>query len=428
MVYKVIGLMSGSSLDGLDIAYVHLQERVGGAARSAARGDAAGLRAWDFQLMHTACVPYPDEWRERLTAATGLSAREYFVLHTEYGRWMGGQVGSFVAGNRLEYQVQLIASHGHTVFHAPGQRMTAQLGDGAAIAAETRINVVSDLRAMDVALGGQGAPIVPIGEGMLWSEYKMFLNLGGIANVSGPGGGSGASGSGGEDGALKFGGERAALRRVAFDVAPANRVLNALAEDLGAPFDRDGMMAETGQVDRKLLDRLNALPYYGMGYPKSLANEFGLDEVLPLVRAAGLPGENALRTYVEHLVEQIGQAVEGFGFVGGGMDARAGGAKETGDRGGTDETGASEEVAGTRMLVTGGGAHNRFLVGRLTERLARLGVEVVVPDAAIVDFKEALVMALIGVLRWREENNVLASVTGASRDSIGGAVWIGQEV
>ena len=415
MVYKVIGLMSGSSLDGLDIAYVHLQERVGGTQErvGGTQERVGGIqervgpsqqapRVWDFQLVHTDCFAYSRGWRERLAGATGLSALEYQFLHTDYGHFLGREVLRFIAAHGLDYQVQLIASHGHTTFHYPGGRMmtaqlgdgaarmigdgsrgmTAQLGDGAAIAAETRINVVSDLRAMDVALGGQGAPIVPIGERLLFPEYGAFLNLGGIANVS--------------------------LGASAFDVAPANRVLNALAGKAGLEYDRDGLLAAAGSLDEAVLGRLDALPYYGMGYPKSLANDFGLVEVLPLVEGARLSVEDGLRTYVEHLVGQIGRAVE---ILGGAGDA--------------GERGVGSPV---KMLVTGGGAHNGFLIGRLRARLAELGVEVVVPDAAIVDYKEALVMALIGVLRWREENNVLASVTGASRDSIGGAVWIGQEV
>jgi len=401
MVYKVIGLMSGSSLDGLDIAYVHLQERVGPSQQAP--------RVWDFQLVNTNCFAYSPEWRERLAGATGLSALEYQFLHTDYGHFLGREVLRFIAAHGLDYQVQLIASHGHTTFHYPGGRMmtagrmtaergdrsrgmTAQLGNGAAIAAETRINVVSDLRAMDVALGGQGAPIVPIGERLLFPEYGAFLNLGGIANVS--------------------------LGASAFDVAPANRVLNALAGKAGLDYDRDGLLAAAGSLDEELLGRLDALPYYGMGYPKSLANDFGLVEVLPLVEGAGLSVEDGLRTYVEHLVGQIGRAVEVLRGAGGAMDAGGRGVREKGRGVGSP----------AKMLVTGGGAHNRFLIGRLRARLAELGMEVVVPDAAIVDYKEALVMALIGVLRWREENNVLGSVTGASRDSIGGAVWIGQEV
>ena len=352
----------------------------------------------------------------RLAGAAALPAREYVVLHAEYGRWIGQEVVRFIAAHGLEYQVQLISSHGHTVFHAPARRMTGQLGDGAAIAAETRINVVSDLRAMDVALGGQGAPIVPVGEGAFWGEYPLLLNLGGIANVTGQeGAGAGNSGAGlsGGSGAATGGAGTAGadagsggVQRVAFDVAPANRVMNALAGEAGMAYDRDGLLAAAGRVDEGLLGRLNALSYYGKGYPKSLANEFGTEEVLPLVRAAGLKVEDALRTYVEHLVEQIGRAVEKLGF-------------------GASLGGENEQA---RILATGGGAHNGFLVGRLRERLGKLGVEVVVPEEAIVDFKEALVMALLGVLRWREENTVLASVTGASRDSIGGAVWIGQEV
>jgi anhydro-N-acetylmuramic acid kinase len=394
MVYKVIGLMSGSSLDGLDIAYVHLQERL--ATRQAPKG-------WDFELVKADCYPYDDDWRSRLGAARGLSALDYQLLHVEYGRYLGEQVLRFVKENGLEYQVQLVVSHGHTVFHEVGRYMTAQLGDGAALAATARVNVVSDLRAMDVALGGQGAPIVPIGEMLLLQEYAWFLNLGGIANVSRAGTRGTHVDAGDGSGAGGF---------VAFDVCPANRVLNELAADEGLPYDAGGALAAGGSVDAELLERLNALPYYQKGYPKSLANEFGTETVLPLIRertcegaAAGeseggrLTTADALRTYTRHIAEQVGRAVRLL---------------MTG-------TGAG------RMLVTGGGAHNTFLIGQLREVLGDMGVEVVVPDSGLVDYKEALIMALIGVLRWREENNVLASVTGASRDSIGGAVWIGQE-
>jgi len=421
MVYKVIGLMSGSSLDGLDIAYVHLQERL--ATRQAPNG-------WSFELVKADCYPYSDDWRLRLGAARGLSALDYQLLHTEYGRYLGEQVLRFVRENGLEYQVQLVVSHGHTVFHDVGRHMTAQLGDGAALAATARLNVVSDLRAMDVALGGQGAPIVPIGEMLLLQEYDLFLNLGGIANVSRAGGdrsileaGDPGEGWGGSVG----GASSAALTSgsggfVAFDVCPANRVLNELAADEGQPYDAGGALAAGGSVDAELLGRLNALPYYQQGYPKSLANEFGMETVLPLIRRAmkggagvrdGEAGESAggrlttadaLRTYTRHIAEQVGRAVRLL---------------VAGAEGGSAGAGAAH------MLVTGGGAHNTHLIGQLREVLGDMGVEVVVPDPGLVDYKEALIMALIGVLRWREENNVLASVTGASRDSIGGAVWLG---
>jgi anhydro-N-acetylmuramic acid kinase len=377
MVYKVIGLMSGSSLDGLDIAYVHLQEKV---------ASAKGPRSWEYTLVHTACYPYSGSWRQRLATAPGLSALDYQLLHAEYGHYLGEQVLQFIEEFGLHYQVQLVVSHGHTVFHWPARRMTAQLGDGAALAAVTRINVVSDLRSMDVALGGQGAPIVPVGERLLLAGYSFFLNLGGIANVSKHGG---TAADAGADSSF-----------VAFDVCPANRVLNSLAALEGRAFDEGGALAGGGRVDTRLLAQLNALPYYSMDYPKSLANEFGTETVLPLVKAAmdnGLQVADALRTYVEHITLQVGRAVRML---------QAG------------------EGPGARLLATGGGAHNSFLISRLREELASIGIEIVVPDPQLADYKEALIMALIGVLRWREENNVLASVTGASRDSIGGAVWL----
>ncbi len=190
MVYKVIGLMSGSSLDGLDIAYVHLQERPG--------SNKQAVKHWDFELIHTACYSYSESWKQRLAAAPALSALDYQLLHVEYGHYLGEQVVRFIEEFSLEYKVQLIVSHGHTAFHWPARQLTAQLGDGAAIAARTRVNVVSDLRAMDLALGGQGAPIVPVGEELLLPGYELFLNLGGIANVSKHGGAGAAAEGGGE--------------------------------------------------------------------------------------------------------------------------------------------------------------------------------------------------------------------------------------
>jgi len=410
MVYKVIGLMSGSSLDGLDIAYVHLQER-------AATGKQVA-KHWDFELLHTACYPYPDSWKQRLAAAPALSALDYQLLHVEYGHYLGEQVLKFIEEFGLEYKVQLIVSHGHTAFHWPARKMTAQLGDGAAIAALTRVNVVSDLRAIDLALGGQGAPIVPIGEELLLPGYELFLNVGGIANVSKHGG---ADADGGKPARGGDGGNDAGGGFLAFDVCPANRVLNALAELERLAYDDGGALAASGKVDHPLLQQLNALPYYTMPYPKSLANEFGTEVVLPLIRQAmgerGLSTADALRTHVEHIALQVARAVEALG----GASRVAAGAAASAVSG---AAGGSEGGAARRMLVTGGGAYNTFLVERLRHRL---GFDVVVPDKSLVDYKEALIMALIGVLRWREENNVLASVTGASRDSIGGAVWIGQE-
>lgn len=372
MVYRVIGLMSGSSLDGLDIAFVEFHEQAG---------------AWSYEIKATECYAYSPEWVERLKMATTLNALDYQVLHTAYGHYTGQLVNAFIEEYGLDYQVQLIASHGHTTFHVPGQKMTAQLGDGAAIAAVTGINVVSDLRAMDVALGGNGAPIVPIGEKLLLTDYSLFLNIGGIANIS-----------------CNF-----SNNYIAFDVCPANRVLNMLANKAGKAFDDGGRIAAGGKVQQEVLNMLNSLEYYRLPGPKSLANDFGTDVVFPLVAGSRFPMkdtwiQDSLRTYVEHIAVQVKQALLGIP----GLQA-------------------ANDQPPAKLLVTGGGAHNAFLVERLSALLREIDMEVVVPDMRLVDFKEAIIMGLIGVLRWREENNVLASVTGSLRNSIGGAVWIGQE-
>jgi len=362
MIYRAIGLMSGSSLDGLDIVFAELDD---------------SNNKWSFEIKAADCYEYDRDWTERLTQASTLNARDYFHLNAMYGQHIAELVNKFIDANNLHHRVQLIASHGHTVFHEPGNKFTTQLGDGATIAAITGINVVSDLRALDVALGGQGAPIVPVGEKLLFSEYDYFLNIGGIANLSfKPGDGF-----------------------IAFDVCPANRILNLLAQKKNKLFDEDGTMAAAGKLYTPLLTRLNALGYYAENFPKSLANTYGADVVFPLVESFQLPVEDALRTYVEHIVQQVVYAV-----------LKAGNVKR-----------------GAQMMVTGGGAFNSFLIKRLKESLQGLEISVIVPDERIVKYKEALIMSLLGVLRWREENTTLQSVTGASRNSIGGAVWIGQE-
>jgi anhydro-N-acetylmuramic acid kinase len=299
MIYRVIGTMSGSSLDGLDIVFAEFNENAG---------------QWEYEIKAADCYNYSEEWVNKLKNAIHLNALDYQLLHTEYGHYTGTLINKFIEERKLQYQVALIASHGHTTFHIPSKKMTAQLGDGAAIAAETQLPVVTDLRALDVALGGQGAPIVPIGEKLLLGDYDFFLNLGGIANIS-------------------FNKEK----YIAFDVCPANRVLNMLANEEGKEFDKDGKIASSGNVNTELLEKLNALDYYKKPYPKSLANDFGTDVVYPLIRDSGCGIQDGLRTYVEHIAFQIKNSINLI------SDYRL-------------------STPDSRLLATGGGAFNTFLI------------------------------------------------------------------
>ncbi len=366
MVYRAIGLMSGSSLDGLDIVFAELEE---------SRGE------WNYNIKAAACYVYNNAWKQKLINAKNLSAYDYFLLHAEYGKYLAEQVNAFIEENDLYHQVQLIASHGHTVFHEPQSGFTTQLGCGATLAALTGINVVNDLRSIDVAFGGQGAPIVPLGEKLLFPGFDFYLNIGGIANLS-------------------FQHEK---EFIAFDVCAANRVLNMLAQKEGKEYDENGAIAERGEVNNALFDALNKLDYYKLLPPKSLSNNFGTDVVYPLITSFNLDTADALRTYSEHIAHQISESVQQIII---------------------DKAAGKNQF---KLLVTGGGAFNKTLVKKINENLAISYVEVIIAENNIVLYKEALIMALLGVLRWREENTVLASVTGASRSSIGGAVWMGQE-
>jgi len=350
LIYKAIGIMSGTSLDGLDIALCRLtlQNNV----------------LWNYEILKAKTIPYNEYWRNRLSNAHLLNALEFIKLHKEYGK--------FIAQNIIEYanddlnEVDFIASHGHTIFHEPAKNITFQLGDGATIAATTMKTVVSDFRSFDVALEGQGAPLVPIGDALLFAEYDYCLNLGGFANIS-------------------FDTNN---KRTAYDICPVNFALNYLSQQIGYEYDKDGELGSKGNVNDKLLAQLNALDFYKKKPPKSLSREWFETEVKPLFDNCNESQSSKLRTAYEHISNQISRSID-----------------------------SSEKK---KMLITGGGAKNKFLVELLKNKTQTI---IVKPNVTIIDFKEALIFALLGVLRIQNKINCLASVTGAKYDNIGGVVY-----
>jgi anhydro-N-acetylmuramic acid kinase len=351
--YNVIGVMSGTSLDGVDLAYIAF-----------AKSD-----NWSFDIIEAVTVPYPTLWKQRLQKAIHLSEKELRELNEEYTGYLAEVIQGFLdlideipafAG----IGVDAICSHGHTVLHQPKNGITLQIGNLHELAQKLQKTVVCDFRVQDVKLGGQGAPLVPIGERLLFPEYDYCLNLGGFANIS----------------------FEENEKRLAFDVCPVNIVLNHLTEKLGLPFDDGGKIAQSGKVSIELLEKLNGLQFYRLSHPKSLGLEWVEKEIFPLLESSGLKVEDQISTFTEHVAVQL----------------------------------ASVFKPESSILVTGGGAYNTFLLERIKNCK---NFNLILPDERIIEFKEALIFGLLGVLKIRGENNCLASVTGAKMDHSSGKVY-----
>lgn len=353
-IHKVIGLMSGTSLDGLDLAYCHIWKN---------------NNKWDFSIVNTHSISYTPEMSTKLKDAIALNAEELLIFNNWYGTWLGEQTKEFIETNNLK--VDFIASHGHTVHHRPEKGLTYQIGSGQHLANASGHTAICDFRTNDVALGGQGAPLVPIGDQLFFGDYDFCLNLGGISNVS-----------------FEHNG-----KRVAYDIGLANMVLNHITQKIDLAYDKDGAMAKTGNINTSLLQKLNALDYYKLPFPKSTGYEWFLEKVVPIVDSTEDNIENLLHTCIHHLCEQVAIQVK------------------------------ENTVKKSTLWVTGGGALNSFMIKTLQEKVGS-DIQVVVPSPTLIEFKEALVFALMGFLRVENETNVLNSVTGATRDSSSGVVFL----
>jgi anhydro-N-acetylmuramic acid kinase len=353
--WHVIGLMSGTSLDGVDLVYAKFVLNQG----------------YSFEILKKKSIVYSELWKNRLQEAFGYSGEKLTNLDADYGKFLGELVLNFRLENDIE-KLDFVVSHGHTIFHRPEQGYTLQIGSGAHIAAICKSKVICDFRTQDVALGGQGAPLVPIGDLLLFKQYDFCLNIGGFANIS----------------------YQLHDQRIAYDICPANIVLNHYMRKTGLDYDDKGIMASEGKVRSDLLSALDGLIFYKEQKPKSLGYEFVVEEVLPILNQYTMPMEDILRTFVEHAAHQISEVINGA----------------------SDKLENKDPV----VLISGGGAFNTFLIDRIAA-LSRPRIEI--PSKDIIDFKEALVFAFLGVLKDQGEVNCLKSVTGASRDHCGGVVY-----
>ncbi len=366
-VYHGLGVMSGSSLDGIDFALCRFK-----------CGDEGEKIVLDWEIVEAETFELSVFWEERLKKAYLSSAKELWLTHVTFGKYIGDLANTFL--KRTSIKPDFISSHGHTVFHEPQNHMTLQIGHGSYIAAITGYPTICDFRSTDVALNGQGAPMIPVAESLLFSEYPLCLNIGGIVNVS----------------------ARVDHHYIAFDVSPANQVLNKLASMSGQAFDQDGLTARKGVLQPELILELNKLDYFNGQYPKSLDNNWIMKELWPIIKSFDYSPEDKLNTFCNFIAERISQEIKHICL------------KEDTD------------FHGQSMLVTGGGAYNQYLMECIAEIcLNENGIHVSIPPKQIVEFKEALLMALAGLLRVKNIPNMMATVTGASVDNIGGCIYQG---
>lgn len=346
--YTAIGIMSGTSLDGLDIALCEFTFD----------------KNWLFNIVKAETIEYSVEWKDKLSKAQKLSGFDLLNLDKLFGQYIGESVNDFLSD--VNTKLDFIASHGHTIFHQPERKLTLQIGSGAEICSTTRIKTISDFRSLDVAMGGQGAPLVPIGDELLFSDSDYCINIGGFANIS----------------------FKSNEHRLAFDICPANIILNYLSQKLGSNYDKNGELGKQGQVNTKLLSELNNINYYKQLHPKSLGREWIETEFIPILEKYDSTIIDKLATVYSHIAEMISNSI-------------------------------SEKSS--KVLITGGGVYNAYLIDLIKEKS---GANILIPDAEIIEFKEALIFAFLGVLRLRNENNSLASVTGATKDSSGGTIFL----
>lgn len=348
--YNVIGVMSGTSLDGIDLA--HIQFKIED-------------KKWSFEIIESETIGYSLDWINSLKVAVNFSINELDDLNQKYTQLLAEIISDFIKKYNIE-NIDAVCSHGHTVLHQPQKGFTLQIGNLPEISSLIHQTVVCDFRVQDVQLGGQGAPLVPIGDRILFPEYDYCMNLGGFSNVSFE-----------ENG-----------KRIAFDISPVNTVLNFYANQLGLDYDDKGSISRTGICNENLLNELNNLDFYQQKHPKSLGYEFVKETVLPIIESYKITVTDKLRTFSEHVALQIASALP------------------------TKEG---------NLLMTGGGAYNDFLIERIQSYLPEM--EIIIPEKKILEFKEALIFALLGVLKLRGEINVLSSVTGAKIDHSTGNIY-----
>ena len=349
---RVAGVMSGTSLDGIDVAVVEIRGR---------RVETIGF----------VCTPYSEAVRSAILGVDrpkGLSHLN-FRLGELYAR-------AVLRAVRRYGPVELIGCHGQTIYHEGGAH-TLQIGEAAVVAERTGVPVVSNFRARDIAAGGEGAPLVPYVDYLLFRHPKrtrIALNIGGIANITVI-----PAGAAPED-------------VLAFDTGPGNMVIDALAREMGMPCDRGGKIAASGRVDRALLDDLLADPYYRRQPPKSAGREQYGAEFVARLKQSGAPMPDLIATATVLTAATVAMGV--------------------GNSGGE----------GTDLIVSGGGVHNPQIMAHLAGFLPGIAISTSTDHGVDADAKEAIAFAVLAYQTWRKRPSNLPSATGARHAVVLGSI------
>lgn len=346
--YTLIGVMSGTSLDGLDLAKVTFSNNNG---------------KWTFELNDSRSVSFEKPLLQKLQNAMNLSGYELISLDRLLGKFIGEEILHFDLRD-----TQAIASHGHTIFHEPHKGITHQIGSLNEIYAKTKLPVIGDFRTLDVALKGEGAPLVPVGDIHLFPQYDATLNFGGIANITYLG-----------------------KKIEAFDVCPLNQVLNYLCnKHFNCEYDKSGHLGKNGKVNGDLLEYFNQYDFYDKKGPKSLGKEDVDSYFISEINHSSLSPTDILATYYEHISQKIVEVL------------------------------ITKNV--NKVICSGGGVYNDFLIESIIEKLKNTNVKLIIPDPEIIEFKEAIIFAFLGLFRGLEINNIYKEVTGAKENNLGGAL------
>lgn len=348
--YNAIGIMSGSSLDGVDICIASFS---------------SGTK-WSFEILRSATIELPETLKNELRKSDQLPGLDLLKLDFTYGEWIGHHLKRLIP---KDLPIEVVGIHGHTVFHEPSHKISTQIGSGSVISQICGVPVVDDFRTKDILMGGQGAPLVPKGETLLFPAYNAWINLGGIANIT----------------------VKKDDHILAWDIAPCNQVFNFFAQKLDVPYDKDGVLAREGKLDEKWTNQLRELPYFKVNPPRSMSNQWINEHIL---KNNTMDPKTGLHSFVEFLAAEIAFSLQ------------------------------SHLSKNANVLVTGGGAHNSYLLTRINFYLKDQNIQIVKPSAEIIEFKEALIFGFLGLLRKLGIPNTIGTATGASQDTVSGVLHL----